>query len=586
MIVISVKIYAGVNLPATYEHSIYWKDPADKARFFRNHIARVFDGGSYVRVSDNRVKVNAPKSVCDACDYLTIDNTETWSEGGKAEKFTWYCFIMETRYISGDTTEIEFQVDVLQTFCSVNQRFTDDKYRLISTYVERETVADDTVGLWLSPDITIGEYTTNKELKPPTEITQPGTIVTASQAIKITPILDSPLYQVWVKTPMPSTLNGNYNGIAVQTFKTVDEMNDIIQKSLAGSSLPFAPATKDWLESISNITLFPADLLPETVTAFTDPNNPSESDLRLSYQFPGNMGKYGNMRTRHYFGENFQKSDFQSGELDGYAPRNKKLYTFPYNTLRLYTPDGTEKDFPFEYFRGIVQFEMLPLISNSPQISYAPIGYLGKSYNVEEAFTQTTFPQGAISSDAYTAWWAQNAPGMEKRAIMAAATIGVGAAAALATGGAAAGAGIKAIVGGATQVGDMIVTAEQAKRTPNNVRGSIMATANAASGNLYASCEQLCLRAEYLRIIDDYFSRYGYAIREFKQIRRGNRRHFTYVKTTGGAAGLGSIPNRYKAEIDAIFGAGVTWWNGDLGHAVGNYTEPVLSGNTPEDGGI
>ena len=79
----------------------------------------------------------------------------------------------------------------------------------------------------------------------------------------------------------------------------------------------------------------------------------------------------------------------------------------------------------------------------------------------------------------------------------------------------------------------------------------------------------LSIKAENARIIDDYFTRYGYACRKIKQPNRKVRPHWTYTKTIGCTIS-GELPADDIAKICSIFDNGITYWTN--GSIIGDYS--------------
>lgn len=78
-------------------------------------------------------------------------------------------------------------------------------------------------------------------------------------------------------------------------------------------------------------------------------------------------------------------------------------------------------------------------------------------------------------------------------------------------------------------------------------------------------------KAEYLRIIDDYFTRFGYKINRVLTPNLTGRRNFNYVEIgKSEEIGYGDIPNNYMEQINNIFRKGVTIWHNNSN--VGNYS--------------
>lgn len=72
-------------------------------------------------------------------------------------------------------------------------------------------------------------------------------------------------------------------------------------------------------------------------------------------------------------------------------------------------------------------------------------------------------------------------------------------------------------------------------------------------------------KKEYLQIIDDYFTRFGYKICKLENPNINGRRYWNYVET-----GTGEVPSKYMDIINNACRRGVTIWHN---HAnIGNYS--------------
>ena len=70
----------------------------------------------------------------------------------------------------------------------------------------------------------------------------------------------------------------------------------------------------------------------------------------------------------------------------------------------------------------------------------------------------------------------------------------------------------------------------------------------------------MSVREEYAKIIDQYFSMYGYSINEVKLPNITGRSNWNYVKTIG-ANIEGDIPEGDINEIKSLFNNGITLWH-------------------------
>ena len=71
------------------------------------------------------------------------------------------------------------------------------------------------------------------------------------------------------------------------------------------------------------------------------------------------------------------------------------------------------------------------------------------------------------------------------------------------------------------------------------------------------------------KIIDDFFSLYGYAIKQVVKPNRSARPHWNYVKTVGCVC-TGSVPSDDMNKICSIYDHGITFWNN--GNEIGQYS--------------
>lgn len=81
----------------------------------------------------------------------------------------------------------------------------------------------------------------------------------------------------------------------------------------------------------------------------------------------------------------------------------------------------------------------------------------------------------------------------------------------------------------------------------------------------------MILRDEELKIIDDYFSRFGYKVNSLKIPEFNSRTYWNYIKIVDGEnIGYGEIPSKSLDTINKICINGVTIWHN---HAnIGNYS--------------
>lgn len=254
-------------------------------------------------------------------------------------------------------------------------------------------------------------------------------------------------------------------------------------------------------------------------------------------------------------------------KLNGYTPKNKKLLTYPYSFMCVDTlTDSKNYRFEWSQDKTAIHFAMVCAMSPNPEITVYPRGYNGSqgdtpetaTVNATESVTLSGFPQCAFSIDAYRAWLAQKATG-EMLGLLAS---GVGVGVSLASGNPIG--GTLGAVGMASQVNNMLLDATQGSKT-RGTQGSSTDTGWRVKAIYF---KQMAITAEYAKMIDDFFNRYGYATCLVKVPNRNVRPHWTYTKTRDVAI-KGSIPVDDMAKIKIIYNNGITFWKN--GNEVGDY---------------
>ena len=88
--------------------------------------------------------------------------------------------------------------------------------------------------------------------------------------------------------------------------------------------------------------------------------------------------------------------------------------------------------------------------------------------------------------------------------------------------------------------------------------------------NIFA-IHHLRVKTEYLKIIDDYFTRFGYAVKSLAMPNITGRTYWNYVEIGASEEiGYGEVPSKFMDTINNACRRGVTIWHN---HAnVGNYS--------------
>lgn len=138
----------GVPLDNTYSDTIYFANATDQYNYFSTLTGnKVFNQQTYQRVNKGTLRLQVLADEIYDYDYLMFRNT---SYGSK----WFYAFINKVNYINDTTTEVEYELDVIQSWMF--------EAVLEPSYVEREHTSSDVIGEHLETEpVKLGEYRCN-----------------------------------------------------------------------------------------------------------------------------------------------------------------------------------------------------------------------------------------------------------------------------------------------------------------------------------------------------------------------------------------------------------------------------------------
>lgn len=252
-----------------------------------------------------------------------------------------------------------------------------------------------------------------------------------------------------------------------------------------------------------------------------------------------------------------QKSYSIGNNLDGYVPRRKKLFTYPYYFCGLSSPNQFEP-YKYEFFsNSTATFNFYGCQSTTPSILCIPTNYKGKSQNIDESTETPVYVQCAFATDAFKAWLAQNAWNLIGSVVSTAA----GAALTPVSGGLS-----LPLIGVGVQTG---VEAIQNSIKPPRLQNPQNYNSYIGTGHISPVIGNYSVNAEYARCIDWYFEKFGYSINKIKSINFNSNNYWHYVQTMD-ADFKGNVSFEDLKKINNVFDNGVRFWYDD---DIGNYRE-------------
>lgn len=509
------------NLDLDENNQINFASATDQFNYFNSLPKLITTNASYQR-KDNYIRYPAHiDSIIEYnyCMYKNTHYTDRW----------FYAYITKMEYENDNCTRIYIKTDVFQTW----------QFDLIykRSFVEREHVNSDTVGEHTVPeDLETGDY-----------------IINAVDSI----LADSGYYTVISTAPLHDVPGGFYRP-STTVYNDVFSGNDYYTFSSSANAYKFIKMVDAIAQNDSINSVF---MIPSTLY-----NNLTKSQQ----SYPGGTSGGITIEAFDYFvvtGTTIinlvnQQAVTMQTTLNGYTPKNNKLKCYPYNFLEVTNNSGSSVIYKYEQFvSNSPKFNVDGAITPGCSIHLYPVNYnkinditlnqTGIKYGWNDGINAGKYPIGSWNCDAYTNWLTQNGINIETSAI----TTGINAGLSIASG------NPVAIVGGIANIAKAVGEIRSHELSPNQSKGNINSgDCTYAHRNLLFQVNKKSIRSEYARIIDNFFSMYGYKVNTLKVPNITGRTNWNYVKLINPNI-EGYIPQEDLQEIKRMFSNGITIWH-------------------------
>lgn len=501
-----VRLLHNVNIDNSYKHTIYFDNNTEQANYFIGKTKYNLTNYSYQRYNKGLLKVGIKADSLYDCNYMMFRNKNFGNKW-------FYAFVNEVVYVSNDTAEVHYEIDVMQTWMFECQ--------LEMCFVEREHSLTDNIGdNYVPENVNTGEYYVNSFENMFTNLEKLVVVVLVADADLGGTLLD-----------------GIYSGCTAHCFK--------VDSDVIGNLNEFIKGYTDNPENIVSIymcPLFNAGGVIEDTGTVLDYSKAPENTRVASYQIN------------------------DSYTLNGYKPKNKKLYTYPYNFFNVVDGNGGSLITRYEFCNNLTpEYTINGTITPPVQTILRPFHYKGMTqYNelLTESLVLNNYPQCSFVIDSFKAWLAQEAVPQ----IM---DFGLDTVSGLATGGLGYGVG-RIGRNSVYEAGNLISQGYKASIRADIVKGSVNhGSVNCATGKQTFWGYRMSVTNKNAKIIDDYFNKFGYATNEVKIPNTHSRPHWNYVKCVD-ATVIGNCPSDDCTKIESIYNNGITFWKN--GEEVGNYS--------------
>lgn len=574
-----VYILRRVSLDKDYNHTVRQTSASTQANMFNSSAYKKYTltTQTYQRAGENKIRVAILADNLYDCNYMMFRNTNFGSKW-------FYAFITKVTYINNNTTELEYKLDVMQSW------YFD--YELGNCFVEREHTITDVAGDNIVPEnVEIGELVCQVESSVHFGHMLAG-IVTSKSLPSSQPIypnapeyfiINTNFYANWDTSPC-----GVPNGLYVSVGYPIDgdeaenywdgrtgyTMQDIMPHRTGGQAVYLERMHMSWLleqiglgnvqnmsiDDVVDVFLYPADL---NLTTYIQ--NATTLNYKAGIAVSGDL-TYTRPTT-------FKDTP---SDTNPYTPKNQKMLTFPFVQLEVSNNKGNTATFKYEYFKNgsSPKFKFAGNYTSNPSVILYPIDYKGIENYFDGGLVLNNFPVPAYKGEQFARWLETNRNSVDYALISS--IIGTSFSSLISVSSTASAGNSLSLL---DSIGEKMARFQDIKNSPPQVCGKIgcdvLNTALLRNGfRLF----HMTIRKEFARMIDNYFTMFGYAIKEVKvpNIRNNGvtlRPHWNYIKTAGciiHAASLSGLPADAESEIAKIYDKGITFWNSLA--EIGNYT--------------
>lgn len=288
----NLNILRSVPLDTSYEHTIYFANKTTQYAYFNGLAKYRKTQYSYLKPNSNVIRVGQLAENLYDCNYIMFQNT---AFGNK----WFYAYIRSINYVNNNTSEIEFDIDVIQTWLF--------DFEVDDTFVERTHTTTDVIGEHIEPEgFSLGEYVMNQYQQ----------IFDAQNLAIIVAIAD-------VDNGADGRVyDGIYGGCALWGVMSGAGARNAINNLI--------DQYKQSPDSIVAMYMCPYNLLP-------DPK-------------PGTSGGWLSDSLTPYSETQNRGSANGVNNINGYTPKNNKLFTYPYCFYHVDNGRGSELNLRYEFF--------------------------------------------------------------------------------------------------------------------------------------------------------------------------------------------------------------------------------------------
>ena len=505
----------GINVDKQYTNVLSYSE-ADMLQLCRKNQIASLGNCSFLRPTGT-ILVEIPYDTCLNANYIAFQNPDYSNKW-------FFAWIDDVIYKGDKNSELKFTIDAWSTWY--------DQWTRKTCYVIREHTNDDTIGNNLVPEnIDVGDVIQEQVTEDSSYGNSSYWVAVASNWRIEDNSTDSDGKQFAGITVYDNTVFGTE--IFLIKINTYTDFSNLALFILRTNN-------DGHIADIQNIFI-----VPDVAITQSQLTSHTASTGGISFTFY-TMGYTTTAKT-------FNTTITKRTSFTGLTVKNNKCFCYPYNYLFVTNNQGSHNIYKYEDFStSNCVFENQFSISIGGSGRVVPKNYKGMSENDDEALPLGKYPTCAWSSDAFINWLTQNSVNLAVNTGMSIASIATNKTASPTETGMSIAGSIAGIIG----------DFRQASLLPNISGGQATGDVIWATDRNCFSFREMRVKNEFMRIIDDYFTRFGYATKRLKTPNITGRKYWNYIEiSSSDEIGTGNVPIKYMDIINNACRKGVTIWH-------------------------
>lgn len=510
-----------------------------------SHIVASRDDYQFIR-ANGTIFVDIPYSTCLESNYIAFQNKDYSNK--------WFFgWIDDVIFNSDKNCEIKYTIDYWSTWFS----YWEQK----PCFVKREHVNDDTIGAnTIDENLATGDYIQDGTERTDASFNEYLWIVIESE---FNPYNSSRFSGV-------SIVNGQLQAfpyylikytLPLTTSTAYANLQNFLLCVASGGGSSISDIATGNIEYIKNIFVVPRSCIDETTLTQRTISATALFDS-FSYYESG-----ASLQAEEFYYDTTKVTSYTNLDI-----KNNKCFCYPYNYLLVTNNNGNQNIFKYENFStDICTFKFIGSVTIGASGKLIPQYYKGIEDNIDESLPLPKFPTFSWSSDAFTNWLTQNAVNCAT-SIVGLGGSATGYASDVQTSGISSASNLLGFSSSiASGVLNTIGAFQSAKLLPNIKGGQNTGDVSFSAGLNGFTYHPMRVKDENMKVIDDYFTRFGYKIDRVKTPNLTGRSIFNYVEIgENEAIGYGEVPSVAMETINGACRKGVTIWHNH--DNIGNYT--------------